>query len=115
VHRGHLREAGLPDEVLHQPEAALSQLEKSTFDFIVLDVDLRGMDGFQLHERLRRVPHHRETPILFLSALISTRGRLQELPPGNQAFLAKPYNLTALSLQALTMILRRRVATATAA
>ena len=90
-------------------DIALEQMVLSSFDLIVLDVDMPGMDGFQLHERLRGAPQHLETPILFVTALISTRGRLEKLPPGNHAFLAKPYNLTALSLKALTMILRRRV------
>ncbi|HEY2342053.1 MAG TPA: response regulator, partial [Chthoniobacteraceae bacterium] len=62
---------------------ALTQLTAAPVDLIILDVDLPQMDGFELYGLLRKVPHHAETPILFLSGLISTAARLEELPPGN--------------------------------
>ncbi|HEY2342937.1 MAG TPA: response regulator [Chthoniobacteraceae bacterium] len=91
---------------------ALSQLEKAPVDLIILDVDLPQMDGFELYSLLRKIPHHADTPILFLSGLISTSARMEELPPGNHAFLSKPYNLTVLGAKATSMIMRRRLAAA---
>jgi CheY-like chemotaxis protein len=91
---------------------ALSQLEKAPVDLIILDVDLPQMDGFELYSLLRKIPHHADTPILFLSGLISTSARMEELPSGNHAFLSKPYNLTVLGAKATSMIMRRRLAAA---
>ena len=93
---------------------ALTQLKTHAVDLIILDVDLPQMDGFDLYARLRKTATHAETPILFLSALISTQDRLEELPPGNHAFLSKPYNLTVLGAKVTAMILSSRLASATA-
>ena len=94
---------------------ALTQLKTHAVDLIILDVDLPQMDGFDLYGRLRKTACHAETPILFLSALISTQDRLEELPPGNHAFLSKPYNLTVLGAKVTAMILNSRLASAAAA
>ena len=91
---------------------ALAQLENTPVDLIVLDVDLPQMDGFELYRCLRETAPHAETPVIFLSALISTQSRLDELPPGNHAFLSKPYNLTILGAKATAMILGKRLGSA---
>jgi CheY-like chemotaxis protein len=88
---------------------ALTQLKAAPADLVVLDVDLPQMDGFELYARLRKIPSHAETPVLFLSGLTSTQARLEELPPGNHAFLSKPYTLTVLGAKATAMILRSRL------
>jgi len=93
-----------------KPEVALAQLKNLAADLIILDVDMPQMDGFEVYEQLRKMPHHKDTPVLFLSGLISAKERLEELPPGNYTFLAKPYNLAVLFAKVTTMILRSRLA-----
>ena len=95
-----------------KPEIALAELSKSACDIIILDVDLPGMDGFELSERIRATEKHRDTPIIFLSGLISTKERLASLPGGCHAFIPKPYNLNELGVTVLGMILKARHAKA---
>ena len=92
-----------------KPEVALADLAAGPFDLIILDVDLPGMDGFDLSERIREFAHHRTTPIIFLSGLMSAKARLETLPGGSHAFVAKPYNLNELAVNALGMILKARL------
>ena len=89
---------------------ALAELRSLSCALIILDVDLPDMNGFELFDCIREMPHHRETPIIFLSGLMSTRDRMASLPGGQQAFVAKPYNLNELGVIVLGMILKARLA-----
>jgi CheY-like chemotaxis protein len=88
-------------------ERALAELIQEPRDLIVLDVDMPGLDGIGLYQRLRSQTG--DIPVIFLSGLTSTEVRLRELPPGNFAFVSKPYNLASLALTASTMLLRSRL------
>ncbi len=93
-----------------KPEIALADISAGPYDLIILDVDLPGMNGFDLSERIREFAHHRATPIIFLSGLMSAKERLETLSGGGHAFVAKPYNLNELAVTALGMILKARLA-----
>lgn len=93
-----------------KPEAALVDLAAGPCDLVVLDVDLPGMDGFALHARIREIPHHAATPVIFLSGMMSAAARVAEMPAAKNRFVAKPYNLNDLSLKALSMIVEARLA-----
>ena len=97
-----------------KPEIALNDLAAGPYDLIILDVDLPGMDGFELSGRIREFAHHRATPIIFLSGLMSAKARVDSLPGGGHAFIAKPYNLNELAVIAVGMILKARLDSASA-
>ena len=98
-----------------KPEVALADLTAAPCDLIILDVDLGSTDGFELSERIRAIAHHRETPVIFLSGLMSAKARLDTLSGGSTTFVAKPYNLNELGVIALTMILKARLDSASVA
>ncbi len=92
------------------PIAAAEQIAAHPCELIILDVDLPGMDGFELHSRIRQLPQHTATPVIFLSGHLSTGDRLKTLGGGNNHFIAKPYNLSEISLRVLTLIVQARLA-----
>jgi len=92
------------------PESALTQIAGLRCDLIILDVDLPGMDGFELHARIRKMAHCKTTPIIFLSGHLSTRERLSAIRGENNHFVAKPYTLSELSLRVLMLIVEARLA-----
>ncbi|HEX5175516.1 MAG TPA: response regulator [Chthoniobacteraceae bacterium] len=92
-----------------KPDVALTALSNTQCDLILLDVDLPGMNGFELSLRIRQIDRHVATPIVFVSALTSTKEKLLSNPNGANDFIAKPYNLTELGLKALTLILKARL------
>jgi DNA-binding response OmpR family regulator len=86
-------------------ESALDEISKQTFDAIVLDIMLPGIDGFDVARRLRDSQDF--TPILMLTA----RGRPEDVLAGFEAgtddYLPKPFDLE-IFLARLNGLLRRR-------
>jgi len=66
-------------------------------DLILLDVIMPGMDGGDVVARLRADPLLRDTPVIFLTSLVSneeTDGH--EIVSGGETFLAKPVDIGEL-------------------
>ena len=66
-------------------------------DLILLDVMMSGMNGGEIATQLREDPLLRDTPVVFLTALVSndeTDGH--EMLSGTQTFLAKPVGIDEL-------------------
>src|SRR5678816_1671827 len=47
--------------------AALSLLSDNSFDLILLDIDMPGMNGVEVCQQLRNIPHHKNTPVIFVT------------------------------------------------
>jgi len=77
----------------------------TTYDLIVLDVMLPGIDGFQIIELLRA---RQDVPVLFLTARDQLHDRIRGLELGADDYLVKPFSFTELLLRIRT-ILRRGV------
>jgi two-component system chemotaxis response regulator CheY len=75
-------------------EQALRVVEDSVenVDAIITDLEMRGMDGFELIERVRAHRRHRAVPIVVItgSADPDVPERVERL--GANAFFAKPYS-----------------------
>jgi CheY-like chemotaxis protein len=93
-----------------KPDVAFGDLAKGPVDLIILDVDLGETDGFDLHDLIRQIDHHQETPVIFVSGLLSTPQRLAGISGPPASFVAKPYNLNELVLKSLCAILTSRIA-----
>lgn len=63
--------------------------EFCTFDVVLLDVMLPGLDGFEVARRLRR--HHVQTPILMLTAKDAVPDITTGLDAGADDYLTKPF------------------------
>jgi len=66
-------------------------------DLMIVDVIMPGMDGGEVAARLRKDPLLRNTPVIFLTGIVSieeTGGH--ELVRGGETFLAKPVDTEAL-------------------
>lgn len=75
-------------------EEALQVLEGESFDLILLDVMMQGIDGLEV---CRRVRDRVECPILFLSAKDSSRDVVAGLGLGADDYLTKPFEVEVLS------------------
>ncbi len=60
-------------------------------DIIILDVEMPGMNGYQVCEKLREHPLTKDTPVVFLSSHSSLRDRMQGYEVGADDFLVKPF------------------------
>jgi DNA-binding response OmpR family regulator len=90
-------------------EAALREAEEKMFDLIFLDVEMPGMNGFALCARIRMLPNHKKTSIIFVSALGDLKTRASSKVSGGNHFINKPVNAHELSVTAWTYLFRNRL------
>jgi DNA-binding response OmpR family regulator len=81
-------------EVVHESDgtAALELAEEDEWAVIVLDVQLPGIDGFRILERLRSQPTYDETPIVMLTAADSEREVVRGFELGANDYILKPFS-----------------------
>jgi two-component system OmpR family response regulator len=102
--RKGLREEGLLADVAIKGEDALWMAGAGTYDVIVLDVMLPGIDGFETCRRLRK--DGIRTPILMLTARDAVDDRIAGLDTGADDYLTKPFDFGEL-LARLRALARR--------
>ena len=105
-----LEKAKLKPETTEDPQRAYELLTQRGFDLIFLDVDMPGMNGFELCAKLRQLPAHKKTPVVFVTSLNDLRSRANSTMSGGNDFIAKPFLFIELTVKALVCLLRARVA-----
>jgi len=78
-----------------------------TFDLILLDVMLPGMNGFQICEQIRA--KDREQAIIMLTAKTADEDIIQGLSLGADDYIAKPFSVTQLVLRVQAVLRRSRI------
>jgi len=82
----------------------LTLASENSFDLILLDVMLPGIDGFDLCRQLRALGQ--STPVLFLTARHEPEDRVRGFVDGADDYLTKPFSVEELVLR-VAAILRR--------
>lgn len=83
----------VPIVAVSSGKEALEWIERQTFAVALVDVQMPGMDGFELTQRLRQTKHGREMPILMITAIhrdemFARRGYAS----GAADYITKPYD-----------------------
>jgi DNA-binding response OmpR family regulator len=94
VLRQSLEEEGHSVTVAFNGDDGLSALGNDSFDLLILDVMLPGVDGFTIARRLRVARNH--TPILMLTARDAPADVVHGLDHGADDYLTKPFSLDVL-------------------
>ena len=89
-----LREEGHAADVAGRGEDALWMARAATYDVIVLDLMLPGIDGLETCRELRR--HDVWTPVLMLTARDAVHDRVAGLDAGGDDYLTKPFSFDEL-------------------
>lgn len=71
--------------------AALSEIEKSRPDLILLDIMMPGIDGFEVCRRIKGNPDTRDIPIVMLTAKKSAADQARGTEVGADAYITKPF------------------------
>lgn len=79
----------------------------NTYDVIILDLMLPGMDGIDLCRKLRD-DAQRDTPVLMLTARDTLGDKLAGLDAGADDYLVKPFEIQELEARIRAMIRRQR-------
>lgn len=86
----NLEKEGLDVEVAFDGQQAVEMATNQRFDFIVLDLMLPKLDGFEVTKKLRQ--QHIETPILMLTAKDEVVDKIIGLEIGADDYLTKPFS-----------------------
>ncbi len=99
-----LNDEGFAVEVVFDGERGLARAEQGSFDLIILDILLPGINGFRLCALLRS--RGVATPILMLTAKDGELDEAEALDTGADDFLTKPFSFVIL-LARVRALLRR--------
>ncbi|GLK89362.1 heavy metal response regulator transcription factor [Pseudomonas turukhanskensis] len=101
--RKGLSESGYLVEVAHSGLDGQHLAQEHAFDLIILDVQLPGLDGWQLLQIIRRT---QQTPVLFLTARDAVEDRVKGLELGADDYLVKPFSYAELLARVRTLLRR---------
>jgi len=89
MERRLLEDAGFKVAAASDADEALSLLSETAFDCVVTDIEMPGMDGFELTAQLRAMEHFAHLPIIVVSTRDRPEDRLRGLKVGADAYLTK--------------------------
>ena len=104
-----LEKARLKSINVEESAQALQILTENDFDLVFLDVDMPGMTGFELCTKLRQLPQHKKTPVIFVTTLTDFDSRTNSTMAGGNDFISKPFLFIELTVKALTYVMRRKL------
>jgi DNA-binding response OmpR family regulator len=106
--RRALVEEGHAVDVVGDGESALTWSASASYDVVVLDVMLPGIDGIAVCRALRTRRDY--TPVLLLTARDTVADRVRGLDAGADDYLTKPFALMELAARLRALARRPRVA-----
>ncbi|HEX9047086.1 MAG TPA: response regulator [Verrucomicrobiae bacterium] len=104
-----LEKAKLKSVNVEDPQQALQLLSEGEFDLVFLDVDMPNVSGFELCTKLRAMPQHKKTPVVFVTSLNDFDSRANSTKAGGNDFIGKPFLFIELTVKALIYVLRKRI------
>jgi DNA-binding response OmpR family regulator len=96
---------GFTVDVVHDGVEGLHRASEGTYDLIVLDIMLPGMNGYRVCARLRAAGD--ETPVLMLTAKDGEYDEAEGLDTGADDYLTKPFSYVVLVARVRALLRRR--------
>jgi DNA-binding response OmpR family regulator len=90
----HLRDLTYDVDLAFDGDAGWTQIKSYSYDLIVLDLMLPGIDGLEICRRLRSQPAY--TPILMLTSKSTELDRVLGLELGADDYVTKPFSIREL-------------------
>ncbi|MEV8539433.1 response regulator transcription factor [Streptomyces sp. NPDC051572] len=104
--RRGLVDEGYAVDLVHDGRRGLEMALENTYDAVVLDVMLPGLNGFGLCGRLREAG--RWMPVLMLTAMDGEYDQAEGLDLGADDYVTKPFSFVALAARLRALIRRGR-------
>ena len=104
----HLQLEGLTVVSTGDGNDGLARARADTFDLIVLDLMLPGLDGVTVCRAIRRDSRNAEAPILMLTARRDESDKVLGLDSGADDYLTKPFGVRELVARVRALLRRRR-------
>jgi two-component system, OmpR family, copper resistance phosphate regulon response regulator CusR len=99
-----LSENGYKVEVAYDGKIGWSLFESRPFNLVVLDINLPGMNGYELCKLIRQKDPH--IPVVMLTALSSLNDKIEGYDAGADDYIIKPFEFKEL-LMKIRVLLKR--------
>jgi DNA-binding response OmpR family regulator len=86
-------------------KAAVSEIQRRSYDLMILDIMLPGLDGFEV------IRQAKQTPTIFLTAKNSLPDRIRGFSMGADDYLTKPFEMLELLARVEAVLRRTKKAT----
>ncbi|MPY60496.1 response regulator transcription factor [Streptomyces spongiae] len=96
---------GFAVDVVHDGVDGLHQASEGTYDLVILDIMLPGMNGYRVCATLRAAGH--DVPILMLTAKDGEYDEAEGLDTGADDYLTKPFSYVVLVARVKALLRRR--------
>jgi CheY-like chemotaxis protein len=104
LQRAHLQARSTDD-----PLVGLQWLKERRFDLVLLDIEMPGMDGFELCRRLRTLPSYQKTPVIYVTSHSDFDNRTKSILSGGDDLISKPVFPMELAVKAVALLLKRQM------
>jgi CheY-like chemotaxis protein len=110
-----LNRAKLTARTTESPATALELLAQNRYDLVLLDVEMPGMNGFDLCRKLREMPGYENTPVIYVTTYADFDSRVKAVDVGGNDLIAKPVFPIELAVKALMHLIRAKLASSASA
>ncbi len=104
-----LRQGGVDMEIVAEAgngEEGLALLRRQTFDLILCDINMPGMDGLGMLQQMQAENLARQVPVVMITTESSESHVRSALMYGAQAYIRKPFTPEQIQERVLPLVIR---------
>ena len=101
-----LRHSGFVIDVIERGDHAAAALLTQSYDLVILDLSLPGLDGLEILRRIRGNEKTARLPVIILTARGTSDDRVKGLNLGADDYLPKPFELAELEARIRALLSR---------
>ncbi len=90
-------------------QQALDQLKAKTYDLVLLDIEMPGMDGYQVLSTLKQDVQFRHIPIIMVTAVDEVASAIRCIEMGAEDYLSKPFDPVLLRARINACLEKKRL------
>ncbi|MCK9511906.1 MAG: response regulator transcription factor [Pigmentiphaga sp.] len=94
-------------DISRDAHSALHRLGRDSYDLVLLDIGLPGMDGYRMLQQMRE-DMRLATPVLLLTARAALEDKRQGFADGADDYLTKPFALEEVVMRARALVRRSK-------
>lgn len=98
-----LQADGMEVDAAYDGESALQKIREKSYDLVILDLMLPGMDGMEVCQAVREFS---DVPVIMLTAKLEDMNKILAFDKGVDDYLTKPFNILEVKAR-IKAILRR--------
>ncbi|MEH6355412.1 MAG: response regulator [Marinobacter sp.] len=92
-----LKLLGMRVDVANDGIEALERVKADTYDGVLMDFHMPGMNGLETTREMRKIPALKQMPIIAMTAAAFDQDRARALAVGMNAYLSKPLDINQLA------------------